>query len=432
MGILTLFLLAAVELFFLVWAIKARDNHTKEKAIVRLGSLLVFGLLLASGVYIFSFRYLFLLVLLVVEALYGVLTLVRGKETPYSTRKAILQFIRVLVIILLALFPAIVFPQYENPKPSGSHTVATKKYTWVDTNRLDGYAKKGKNRELTVEFWYPESTDEKYPLVVFSHGAFGFSGSNHSTFMELASHGYVVASIGHSHQALYTLDTSGKLTTADPDFIAKAIRINADEDPNHAQDSFTTTRKWMKLRTEDEHFILDTILAESKKADGQTPFSRIDTEKIGLMGHSLGGASSAQVGREREDIDAVIVLDGTMLGEEVVFEDNSVVLNDKPYPIPLLNVYAQDHYTSAKNLLGDAYSNFHTSHYALVSYETVIKDSGHLNFTDLPIFSPFLAKILGVGKVDAWYCIETMNTIVLEFFDSFLRGKGEPTIAKEY
>ncbi len=432
MGILALFLMVAVELFLLVWSVGTSDDHRQERAVIRICILVLFGLLLASGVYRVSFRYLLLLVLLVVQALYGVLSLVKGKETPYSTCKAILHFIRNLAIIMLAIFPAIVFPQYENPTPSGSHTVATKKYTWVDTHRQDVYAKNGENRELTVEFWYPEHTDEKHPLVVFSHGAFGFSGSNHSTFMELASHGYVVASIGHTHQAFFTLDTNGKLTTAYPDFIAKATNINADDDPNHAQDSYTTTRQWMKLRTEDEHFVLDTILAESRKTEAQIPFSRIDTEKIGLMGHSLGGSSSAQVGRERKDIDAVIVLDGTMLGEEVAFEDNSVVLNEKPYPIPLLNMYAQDHYINAKALIGDAYANFTATKNAKIAYETVIRDSGHLNFTDLPIFSPLLAKILGVGKVNAWYCIETMNAIVLEFFDSFLRGTGEPTIAEEY
>ena len=46
-----------------------------------------------------------------------------------------------------------------------------------------------------------------------------------------------------------------------------------------------------------------------------------DTEKIGLMGHSLGGAASVTVGRERDDIDAVIDLDGTMLGEQLSYEN---------------------------------------------------------------------------------------------------------------
>ena len=41
--------------------------------------------------------------------------------------------------------------------------------------------------------------------------------------------------------------------------------------------------------------------------------AKTDTGKIGLMGHSLGGASSVALGRERKDIGAVIDLDGTMI-----------------------------------------------------------------------------------------------------------------------
>ena len=115
----------------------------------------------------------------------------------------------------------------------------------------------------------------------------------------------------------------------------------------------------------------------------------------------------------------------------IAYENHTVVLNDKPYPVPLLNMYAQDHYTNAKNLGGDTYSNFHASLNGLVTYETVVRNAGHLNFTDLPLFSPLLAKKLGVGTIDPWYCIETMNATVLEFFNSFLKDRGLPDIAKE-
>ena len=296
----------------------------------------------------------------------------------------------------------------------------------------DEFSKAGGNRALTVEFWYPNNADKTYPLVVFSHGAFGFSGSNYSTFAELASNGYVVASIGHTHHAFYTIDTNGKVTTVDTDFINRAAEINAAHDTRHKKEIFNTTSEWMKLRTDDENFVLDTILSEHENNSADTLFSIIDTKKIGLFGHSLGGASSAQIGRVRDDIDAVIVLDGTMLGEEVAFENSAVVLNDAPYPVPLLNIYAEDHYKNSKELVGDAYNNFHATENAVCAYETVFKNAGHLNFTDLPLFSPMLARMLGVGKIDERYCIETMNKIVLEFFNSYLKDAGVPKIEKEY
>lgn len=432
MGIITLVLLLALETLFLVWSIITRNNHREEKGIISIGLLTLFGLLLVTGIYECSFRYALLLLVLVIQALAGTVILVRKREKEYRLRKNILRFVGNCFIFTFALSLAIFCPQYEQPETTGSYEVATTKYTWIDHSRADEFSESGENRALTVEFWYPENTDGTYPLVVFSHGAFGFSGSNYSTCAELASNGYVVASIGHTHQAFYTMDTNRKLTLVDTDFINKASEINAISDTMHEEEIYKTTKEWMKLRTDDENFVINTILSENEKDNADELFSLINTEKIGLMGHSLGGAASAQVGRERDDIDAVIVLDGTMLGEEVAFQNNMVVLNNTPYPIPLLNVYAEDHYTNSKEQVGDAYNNFYATQNALCAYETVFQNAGHLNFTDLPLFSPTLAKMLGVGTVDARDCIETMNKVVLKFFNSYLKDAGQPKIEKEY
>lgn len=431
MGTITLVLLLALETFFLIWAIVTKNNHREEKAIISIGLLALFGLLLVIGVYEWSFRYVVFLLVLVIQAIIGTVILVRKKEKEYRLRRNILRFVRNCFIFTFALFLAILCPQYQQPKTTGEYEVATAKYTWTDTSRIDEFSKSGENRALTVEFWYPKNDDKTYPLVVFSHGAFGFSGSNYSTFEELASNGYVVASIGHTSQAFYTMDTSGKLTIVNTDFLNKAIEVTNDNDTKHKEEIYNTTREWMKLRTDDENFVINTILSECGSSKSDALFSIINTEKIGLMGHSLGGASSAQIGRTRSDIDAVIVLDGTMLGEEVALENDSVVLNDTPYPVPLLNVYAEDHYTNAKES-GDAYDNFHATKNALCAYETVFKHAGHLNFTDLPLFSPMLSKMLGVGTIDKRYCIETMNKVALEFFNSYLKDTGVPKIEKEY
>jgi dienelactone hydrolase len=432
MGILTLVLLLTLETIFLVWSIATKNNHREEKGIISISLLALFVFLLITGVYEWSFRYVALSLVLVVQAIIGALILNRKKEKVYKLGKTINRFVRNCFIFTFALFLAILCPQYQQPKITGDNKVATTKYTWIDNNRVDQYSKSDKDRALTVEFWYPENADNTYPLVVFSHGAFGFSGSNYSTFAELASNGYVVASIGHTYQAFYTMDTKGNLTIVNNDFINKAIEISDDSVIKDEEEIYNTTKEWMKLRTEDENFVLNTILAECNNDNADKLFSMINTEKIGLMGHSLGGATSAQIGRDRDDIDAVIVLDGTMLGEEVAFENNAVVLNDTPYPIPLLNVYAEDHYTKSKELDGDTYNNFYVTQNAVKAYETVFLKSGHLNFTDLPLFSPILAKMLGVGTIDEKYCIETMNEVVLEFFNSYLKDAGEPLIEKEY
>lgn len=48
---------------------------------------------------------------------------------------------------------------------------------------------------------------------------------------------------------------------------------------------------------------------------------------------------------------------------------------------------------------------------------TYIAGTMHMDYTDLPLFSPVLASLLGSGSLDKTECIETMNRIILEFFD---------------
>lgn len=361
-----------------------------------------------------------------------------------NTGKKFSKWIKVLVIILLivilsaVLIRLILFPPYDEPRVTGSHTVETQEFTWVDESRIETFTDTGENRELTVKFWYPQE-EGSYPLVVFSHGAFGVIDSNYSTCMELASNGYVVASIGHPYHAIFVKSVDGKTTYANMDFVKSVYTVNGSYDPEAEKQLYENTVQWMALRTADENFVLDTIL-DKVKAGEDAPFSLIDSEKIGLFGHSMGGASSVQLGRERTDIDAVIDLEGTMLGEYIGFENGMEIYNEEPYPIPVLDIFGTRLYDEMDELsaklpeeVSDCqYVNFYLGERA-VSYKAVaFRDAGHLNFTDLPLISPVLAKLLGVGKVDAKTCIENVNEVVLTWFDYYLKGKGTLDICSEY
>jgi hypothetical protein len=87
-----------------------------------------------------------------------------------------------------------------------------------------------------------------------------------------------------------------------------------------------------------------------------------------------------------------------------------------------MDIYSESHYDKALEAKA-VYANMIADKNALDSYELVIKGSEHMNFTDLPIVSPFLSKMLGgLGDVDARYCIETTNKDILQFFDHYLKS----------
>lgn len=333
------------------------------------------------------------------------------------------------ILLLILAAPLILFESYDPPAVTGSLTVAAKEFTWVDESRVETYADTGEKRALTIKVWYPEETGS-YPLIVFSHGAFGVIDSNASTCEELASNGYVAVSIGHTYHAMFVKDVNGKVTMANGDFVRQIYMGNGKDGAEGEERIYQASREWMQVRTGDENFVLDTILEKARKKEGL--FQKVDPEKIGLFGHSMGGASSVALGRMRKDIGAVIDLEGTMLGEYTGFENGSYLYEEEPYPVPLLDVNSRKAYEQAKALSGREYVNFYVGDRAACFAEIIINGAGHLNFTDLPMVSPILAKVLGVGEVDAKTCIKNVNEIVLTFFNYYLKGEGSPVLKKVY
>ena len=351
------------------------------------------------------------------------------------------------VMIAASLIPAAVFADYHGLPVTGRYSVATDEAILIDRSRLETFENDGSYREIPVHFYYPEEATEEdsdtMPLIVFSHGAFGYYQSNTSTYMELASHGYVVVSLDHPYHSFYTRDTDGKTVIVDSDFLRTVMEIN-DSDMSEAE-VYDITSGWMEIREADMNYVIDEITrAKSGEMDDTWFFgdsnegitkavSLIDIEKIGLIGHSLGGATSVTVGR-RDDVSAVVDLDGTMLGEETGVADGVVIINDEPYETPLLAIEKEDHHAQRVEAerIGYVYSNNVILDNAREGYSTYFAGSEHMDFTDLPMFSPFLAGMLGKGSVDPEECMTEVNQIVLEFFDCYLKGEGEFSVNEYY
>lgn len=424
-------ILFLTELIFAVWNIRQKDFHKKGKMFTRLSlaGLLMLGLL--CGILDGTMRYLCLIILLVLQSALTAMHLFLLHRTgkPLTVRRQCLRTAGALILFFFALIPAFLFPQYRQPQVTGSYAVTTEEFTWTDENRIETYADTQKNRSVTVKMWYPQE-EGSFPLVVFSHGATGMIDSNFSTCQDLASNGYVVASIGHPYQAMMVKDTDGNVTFIDPEFLSDVTDASPDT-PERRQRLFTATQEWIGIRSADMNFVLDTILSH-KAAGTSGACSRVDETKIGLFGHSLGGAAAVNVGRQRTDIDAVIDLEGTMLGEYTGCENGVYSFEETPYPIPLLDVSSRAVYDEAKALAQPGYVNFYVGEHASDFREVIFNDAAHLNFTDLPLVSPFFAKLLGVGSVDAGKCIEQMNEMVRSYFNYYLKDAAELVLSPEY
>ncbi len=438
MGMFLITMMLVFQIVFTVYCIKTQDNQNKVRSWFWLSTFIMFIGLILTSIIDWSFQWYLLGTLLFIFAIMSLFRLATGKfgRKPFEKPRVVCRGIVTIFAFALVTIPAIIFPQYEDPEMTGEYKVNNFIYTFTDLNRIETFTNTGENRKLTVEFWYPEETDEKYPLIVFSHGAFGVKSSNTSTFMELASNGYVVCSIDHPYHAAGTMDSDGNLTIGSSKFMQEVI--DANRGIYSEKEQFRLYDNWMSLRTDDINFVIDTILNNIENSSVEV-YRLIDGNKIGLMGHSLGGAASSQLGREREDISAVINMDGSMLGEYSIDIEGRIVINNEPYPIPMLNFYSD--YVMNK-IIADpkyVYPNKYISSISLNAFEVCIRGSNHMSYTDLPLFSPFLANQLsGVSgasskaNVDKYYCIETMNKLVLEFFNCYLKDEGSFTVNEYY
>jgi hypothetical protein len=103
----------------------------------------------------------------------------------------------------------------------------------------------------------PNTACNGYPLVLFSHGGLAIQSSNESLYLELASHGYVVCSIGHPYHALWTTDENGRITWVSMDYFWELQQEDASR--NKVQ-SYHYYQKWMETRMGDSNFVLDRFL----------------------------------------------------------------------------------------------------------------------------------------------------------------------------
>jgi dienelactone hydrolase len=242
------------------------------------------------------------------------------------------------------------------PRPTGASQVGTRLMHLTDAVHDDPYLADGTKRELMVRFWYPTpgnapctpaaytsaavlsefsqllgattlpqiSTNScldapvaagAHPIVVITHG---FTGTfTDYTFLteDLASRGYVVASVDHTHEATAVEFPNGTVaksvfgshltsyTRSDPQALAFAVSV----------------------RVGDLSFVLDELAALAKARDGVFA-GKLDLSRIALAGHSLGGLTAVRGVEHDARFRAAISLDGLVPDRLTLLTSTPVLL----------------------------------------------------------------------------------------------------------
>jgi dienelactone hydrolase len=239
------------------------------------------------------------------------------------------------------------------------------------------------------------------PVLLYSPGYASDRTFNTLVVEELASWGYVVAAVDHPYDSGEVEFPDGRvvLTRSAPDADAVAVRAA------------------------DLRFVLDrlAVLDRGGNPDAeQRPLPRglcglMDLARVGVLGHSRGGASAAAVMDLDRRVRAGVDLDGALYGP--------VVERGLDRPFLLMDTAVHDGLNHDPTW-PPFWRNLRGWHRCLR-----LADADHLSFTDLVAIAPQLPEParqqLQVGTVPADRAVAAVRATVRAFFDLQLRGRPD-------
>ncbi len=362
----------------------------------------------------------------------------------------------ILTLILLAISTALpaILPVPRVADPSGSYSVGTQTFLIIDTSRQELYSGRPEPRKFMIQVWYPAAhgsqavhapwmenvdvfapaiadfldlpsffldhlalsrspallnaplapTGEGYPVILFSHGWNGFAAQNSAQMVELASHGYVVASMQHTYGALVTVFPDGNIAHNNPNALPESM-----PDPGYTDAARLLVDQWAG----DLSSALDFLTDQSE--DSSSPFQGLfDLTRVGVYGHSTGGGAAIQFCGTDARCTAGLTQDAFMtpVSQEVL--DQGV---KQPFFFLFSQAWTDDVESKNNRLFHDFYSQ-------LPSPAPVVTILGtrHHDFSDLPLLSP-LAPQLGLkGPINGKLVVKILNDYLVAYFDQELKG----------
>jgi predicted dienelactone hydrolase len=353
-----------------------------------------------------------------------------------------------------------ILPVATLPKPSGSYSVGTVTYHFIDETRQEIYSDNpADKREIVVQFWYPANADgkskptrwieqaerftpafadflgyprfvpshlhlidsnsfadlplageERYPVIILSHGWTGFRAFHTNQLEMLASHGYVVAAIDHSYGSAATVFPNGRVILNNPEALP-------DEDSVPAELYDRASSLLLDVYASDVGFVLDK-LPELNAGEGLKRFAnRLDLERIGLFGHSTGGGAIVKVCSLDERCKAGLGMDAWVepLADETIRQGLK-----QPFLFMRSEPWTSNNNDKRLAILIDGSMG--------KRYRLGIKGTTHRDFTLHTYFSPLMTPFGLSGPLNAKRTLQLIDDYLLAFFDSYLKDQPSPLL----
>lgn len=383
----------------------------------------------------------------------------------YWVRRVTGLLAALIYVVVAVVIPAYAFPVFTFEKLTGPYKVGTEIRYWVDSTREQVHAKEpGTERELPIQIWYPADPEiegtrkpyidhpgifekaisqnqkmpglfysslklvqthsisdvplagrqDKYPVIIFSHGNTGWPGQNTYLVEQLASHGYIVVGVEHAGSANVSVLSDGRVIPYYPD---------AGQTLDNGAFDRLVDEVWIK----DIRFVLDELERLNVKDVRNRFVGHLDLDRIGMIGYSLGGATTVQILLTDGRVKAGINMDGGFYGKERV--EGGI---NRPFMLMSADsTFSKDGMTDEQlSQLGLTKGDYAATIDELLTrqkhaatggnYVLTIKNTDHSSFSDLPLYSPLMTWLQGG---DARKVHRLVNDFALTFLDQSLKGK---------
>jgi predicted dienelactone hydrolase len=356
-----------------------------------------------------------------------------------------------------------VLPVFKFPSPTGPFLIGTVTKHLVDSSRRESHGPRPEShRELMIQIWYPAQSRgpgqfycvpaglplkknhlslvgthaadgvpvarkmDRYPILIFSPSWTGGRIQNTFQAEELASHGFIVVGIDHPYSTHKTVFPDGRVITS---VLGEWLDFSSD---SKLQATLRIANDEVRLRTADAGFVLDTLQRLDQHDPDGLLTGRLDTARVGIWGHSFGGAVAAEACRMDRRFRAAIDLDGCLFGESAtagVEQPFLVMSNDEPLPGALERANSTGPTRRYLAFMDQDERNIRNSLVTHGGYFVRVRGTSHMNFCDSPLYSP-IKRLTGAGPIDVGRAMRITNVYTLGFFKQYLVGRPEDLLSE--
>ncbi len=409
-------------------------------------------------------------------AVWGVqhLTPAGGRVKRILTKRVVAGGAIVLCIIALGLSVALptVLPVFQFPRPTGPYQIGTVTYHWVDTSRHELFSSDPTaRRQLIAQIWYPVKGDTSaarapyvqdasalssalagalrvpsftfdsfqdvttnaipsapvaheepsYPVLIFLTGLTGFRQSNTFQVEDLVSHGFIVVGIDQPYAAATVVFPGGQQILGwSRDRMQPLIQQSLSPTANAPMvNGQALTNGIIPYFAQDVSFTIDQLTALNTADRKGILTGRLDLQRIGIFGVSLGAMVASQACHTDPRLKACLMMDAAMPADVVQagLKQPSMWITRPASDMRLEDWSAAD-IAQTLNTMQDVFNKEPVGD----GYYVSIPGMFHVNFTDAPYFTPLAQQIGLSGPINAQRGSTIVNAYSLAFFEQHLEG----------